>query len=427
MTNWQTKQIRNLGRVVTGKTPPKIEPHYFDGDELFVSPKDLDWDQLYVTETETRVSSKALDKFKNQVIPKNSVMFTSLSFGFGKMGIASRALLTNQQINSVVVNKENNFRFVYYLLKACTPFIFAYNSGIDTPIVPKSVFERIELRFPEFRLQSKIAAVLWAYDELIQNNKRRIALLERLAEEIYREWFVRFRFPGHEKVKLVKGVPDGWEMVKTEKAFKFTGGGTPSKEVDRYWKDGDVNWFTPSDVTAAHGIFLERSGDRCTEEGVARSSATMFPPYSVMMTSRATIGALGINLTPACTNQGFITCIPNSRYPLPLLYHWLKLSKPHFELLAGGATFAELTKGTFKKIEILTPPVPIVAEFARIESPIFGAIETHLGENGKLVETRDRLLPRLISGKLSVENRDIQFPPGMAEDLKAEPTATVHA
>src|SRR5262245_52525926 len=111
MTNWRTKQIRNLGRVVTGKTPPKIEPHYFDGDELFVSPKDLDWDQLYVTETETRVSSKALEKFKNQVIPKNSVMFTSLSFGFGKMGIASRALLTNQQINSVVVNKENDFRF----------------------------------------------------------------------------------------------------------------------------------------------------------------------------------------------------------------------------------------------------------------------------------------------------------------------------
>ena len=263
--------------------------------------------------------------------------------------------------------------------------------------------------YPSIDAQGKSAAILAAYDDMIQNNKRRIALLEKMAEEIYREWFIRLRFPGHERVKVVKGVPDGWEMVKTEKAFKFTGGGTPSKEVDRYWKDGDVNWFTPSDITAAHGIFLERSSDRCTEEGVARSSAKMFPPYSVMMTSRATIGAIGINLTPACTNQGFITCIPNSRYPLPLLYYWLKLTKPHFELLAGGATFAELTKGTFKKIEILTPPEPIVAEFARIESPIFRAIETHLGENAKLVETRDRLLPRLISGKLLVENLDIQF------------------
>jgi type I restriction enzyme S subunit len=145
----------------------------------------------------------------------------------------------------------------------------------------------------------------------------------------------------------------------------------------------------------------------------------MFPPYSVMLTSRATIGAIGINLTPACTNQGFITCIPNERYPLPYLYHWIKLAKPHFELLAVGATFAELTKGTFKRIEILTPPEPIVTEFARIESPLFGAIENHLRANRKLIEMRDKPLPRLISGKFSVENHAIQFPPGMAEETEA--------
>ena len=133
----------------------------------------------------------------------------------------------------------------------------------------------------------------------------------------------------------------------------------------------------------------------------------------------ATIGAIGINLTPACTNQGFITCIPNSRYPLPFLYHWLKLSKPHFELLAGGATLAELTKGTFKGIEILTPPEPLAARFNEFESPIFKAIETHLRENEKLAEIRDLLLPRLISGKLSVENLDIQFPPSMVEEAEA--------
>ncbi len=269
-------------------------------------------------------------------------------------------------------------------------------------------------------MQQKIAAILSAYDELIENNKRRIALLEKMAEEIYREWFVRLRFPSHEKVKFIKGVPQGWKLVKVENAFKFTGGGTPSKDVPRYWKDGEVNWFTPSDVTAAEGIFLEHSNDRCTDEGLAESSARMFPAYSVMMTSRATIGAIGINLTPACTNQGFITCIPNSQYPLPFLYHWLKLTKPHFEILAVGATFAELTKGTFKRIEILTPPESIVAEFTRIESPLFKAIENHLRANRKLIEIRNKLLPRLISGKLSVENLDVQFPLGMAEELKAE-------
>lgn len=104
-------------------------------------------------------------------------------------------------------------------------------------------------------------------------------------------------------------------------------------------------------------------------------------------------------------------------YPLPYLYYWIKLAKPHFELLAVGATFAELTKGTFKRIEILTPPAPIVSEFTRIEAPLLKAIENLLRANQKLKETRDKLLPRLISGKLSVENLAIQFPLGMAEEM----------
>ena len=277
-----------------------------------------------------------------------------------------------------------------------------------------------ELQVPDLPTQRKIAAILSAYDELIENNKRRIALLEKMAEEIYREWFVRLRFPGHKKVKVVRGVPQGWTLVKLEQAFKYTGGGTPSKDVERYWSGGDVNWFTPSDITGAEGIFLERSSAQCAEEGFKNSSAKMFPPYSVMLTSRATIGAVGINITPACTNQGFITCIPNTNYPLPYLYHWIKLAKPHFESLAVGATFAELSKGVFKRIEILTPPEPIMMEFVRMESPLLKAIEHSLCANQKLIAIRDKLLPRLISGKLSIEDLDIQFPPGMVEELNGE-------
>jgi type I restriction enzyme, S subunit len=286
--------------------------------------------------------------------------------------------------------------------------------------------QKLPIILPPFEKQMKIAAILSAYDELIENNCRRIALLEKLAEEIYREWFVRFRFLSHEKLRVVKGVPQGWTLVKLDQAFKFTGGGTPSKEVNRYWNDGDVNWFTPSDITGADGIFLERSGDQCSEEGVNNSSARMFPAYSVMLTSRATIGAIGINTTPACTNQGFITCIPNEKYPLPYLYHWLKLAKPHFELLAGGATFAELTKGTFKRIEILTPPEPIITEFTRIESPLFASIDALLRTNRKLIETRNKLLPRLISGKLSIENLNIEFPPNMIEESSITSDTTTH-
>ena len=273
--------------------------------------------------------------------------------------------------------------------------------------------KEMKLTIPSKAQQDKIAAILSAYDDLIENNKRRIALLENMAEEIYREWFVRFRFPNYKNVEFEKGIPKGWELVTLDKAFKCLGGGTPSKESNAYWKEGDINWYTPSDITGAEGFFLNSSKDKCNEEGLARSSAKMFPAYSIMMTSRATIGAIGINTTPACTNQGFITCIPNKKYPLTYLYYWFKLSKSHFVMLSGGATFPELSKTTFKRIEILTPSHEIIDEFDKIVKPIFEQVEKLLAMNESLKQSKNSLLPRLISGKLTVENLNIQFPPSM--------------
>lgn len=285
-----------------------------------------------------------------------------------------------------------------------------------------TVAKELKLRIPPRKEQDKISAILVSFNDLIANNQRRIALLESMAEQIYREWFVRMRFPGAQPDTFDKGIPLGWTNELIGTAFKFYGGATPSKDVNRYWKDGDVQWFTPTDITGAEGVFLESSAEHCTEEGLSACSATLFPAYSVMMTSRATIGAIGINTEPACTNQGFITCIPNERYPLTYLYHWLKLAKPHFEMLSGGATFAELTKGTFKRIRILTPDGAVVADFERRVRPMFDEMEALLKSNKRLKSMRDALLPRLIAGKLRVDQLDIQFPPSMrVETAEAAP------
>ena len=103
MKDWVNKPIVELGRVITGKTPPMSESKYFNGEHMFVSPKDLEYDKLYVNDTQTTITGVALKKFKNQVLSANAVMFTSLSYSFGKIGIASESCLTNQQINSVIV------------------------------------------------------------------------------------------------------------------------------------------------------------------------------------------------------------------------------------------------------------------------------------------------------------------------------------
>ncbi len=306
-------------------------------------------------------------------------------------------------------------RFLYYLFntEVVREQIRNTSSGAKVRHTSPERIYSAKVRVPSVAVQRKIAAILSAYDDLIATNQRRIELLETLAEEIYREWFVRMRFPGFGRTNITKGVPDGWEMVPTAQAFKFFGGATPSKDVRRYWDSGTVHWYTPTDITGAAGLFMDSSSELCTEEGLENCSANLFPAYSVMMTSRATIGAIGINLSPACTNQGFITCIPNERYPLSYLYHWLKLAKPHFESLSGGATFAELTKGTFKRIRILTPPSAVMAAYSVCAAPMFRQMESLIKANSRLRATRDSLLPRLISGKLKVDHLDIRMPPSM--------------
>ena len=310
--------------------------------------------------------------------------------------------------------------YIYYLLQSLHKS--GYMAVFNTQHTGVSRFQftsfknKTYLDIPEFSVQQKIAAILSAYDDLIENSNKRIALLEKAAEEIYREWFVRMRFRGWEQVKFEKGVPEDWEEIKVADAFEFTGGGTPSTSERRYWEDGTINWFTPSDITSANGVFLPESKDKCTEDGYNNSSARMFPAYSIMMTSRATIGAIGINSTPACTNQGFITCVPNDNFPLTFLYHWLKLSKPYFELLATGATFAELTKGIFKKIKILKPKKELVEQYEAKARPMFRQIESLLQEVKLLKKSRDLLLLRLISGKLPVDDLDIRFPPSMVDE-----------
>jgi type I restriction enzyme S subunit len=293
--------------------------------------------------------------------------------------------------------------------------LVAYSGGAATPIVNKSSFSAIRLKIPPPHIQKKIGFILSAYDDLIENNKRRIAILEKMAEEIYREWFVRMRFSSYAKATEDKpaesspaGLPLGWSYVPIGEAVKFTGGGTPSTTTPDFWTDGDVNWFTPTDITGAEGVFLDESSDKCTELGVRHSSATMFPAYSLMMTSRATIGAIAINTKPACTNQGFITCIPNAQYSLPYLYHWLKLNKSYFEQISSGSTFLELIKSRFKKIPILTAPPSVMTRYTELSQPILNQVEKLLSTNAVLKKTRDLLLPRLISGKLSVE--DLELP-----------------
>ncbi len=314
--------------------------------------------------------------------------------------------------------KDHKFD-LYYLSKLLGEIgLEDLNSDAAVPGLNREIALSQEVLIPSPVVQRKIATILSAYDDLTENNLRRIKILEGIAQNLYREWFVNFRFPGYENARFVDSplgkIPEGWEIGTVEKTFTILGGGTPSKKVDKYWNNGEINWYTPSDLTAAKSMFIDESIHKITELGLKKSSAKLFPPFSVMMTSRATLGVVSINTTEACTNQGFITCIPNERFPLYFLYFWLKENVDNFINHASGATFKEISKGVFKTIELIIPPVEITDQFEIIIQAMGYEILNLQRKNKNLRQTRDLLLPKLISGEVDVSELDIHIPEEVA-------------
>lgn len=287
--------------------------------------------------------------------------------------------------------------------------IRGYGSGSTVEHMRLGDIPELRINIPDLPTQKKIAGILSAYDDLIENNLRRIKILEEMAQSLYREWFVHFRIPPEvltkaglsPEIKFVDSpmgqIPEGWEVKKVGDSFDITGGGTPSKKVDEYWQGGTIQWYSPRDLTAEGTMFMDQSASQITELGLKKSSARLFPENSVMLTSRATIGAVSINTTPACTNQGFITCLPNDKVPLYFLYQWTQANVDLFISHASGATFKEISKSVFRTLNFLMPPHKLVGQYEKLVSPISEQLLNLQRRNKNLPLTRDLLLPNFFS------------------------------
>ncbi|MBK7304991.1 MAG: restriction endonuclease subunit S [Saprospiraceae bacterium] len=405
MTNWEKYTIGDLCEVGRGSSPrPIIDQRYFKGGTIpWIKIADATSSGKYIYETNEHVNefgasfSRYLDK-GSLIIAASGVSLGQIKF-LGVKGCIHDGWLYTSNFKDELINKE----FLYYFLIYYSEGFHNFSSGAAIQNINTDILRKTIIALPPISVQETIVSIISAYDDLIEVNNQRIKLLEETARELYKEWFVRMRFPGYKKAKFVKGVPEGWEVKRIAEVFDVLGGGTPSTEKPEYWS-GNVNWFTPTDITGASGIFLSESSNKISEKGLKESSAKLFPAYSIMMTSRATIGAVGINTTPGCTNQGFITCLPNKSIPYTFLYFWILLNKEVFEMLGTGSTFLEITNGSFMKIKMLLPKLDMLNQFHKMSVPMFQQIEIFQEQNTQLRQIRDRLLPRLISGKLEVKN-----------------------
>lgn len=255
---------------------------------------------------------------------------------------------------------------------------------------------------PPMHIQHRIADILSAYDDLIEVNQKQIRLLEEAARRLYREWFVDLRFPGHEDTPITDGIPAGWSKTHISEICQMVSGGTPSTKVESYYSNGSIPWVTPTDITQNKALFFLDTEKKITEDGLHHSSAKMVPAGTILMTSRASVGYFGMCDFEVCTNQGFISCIPNqSNLQMFLLFN-LKNRIGEIRQKAGGSTYLEIRKTTLGTFDILIPSAPILQLFQNITQSIFQKERSLLKTNKLLQEARDRLLPKLMNGEIEV-------------------------
>lgn len=345
------------------------------------------------------------------VLEADDLVVAMTEQGLGLLGSSAlipegQTYLHNQRIGLVDEIDPEVFdkRFLYYLFNTYNVRGQISGSASGTKVrhtSPERIY-RVVVSIPDVKTQQKISETIRDYDDLIENNLRRIALLEEAARLLFREWFVHFRFPGHEHVRIVDGVPEGWQNLTFDDACEAVGGGTPSTKVPEYWENGDVTWITPTDITRNSCLALLDGQKKITELGLKKSSAKMVPPNTILMTSRASIGFFGMIDREVCTNQGFINIIPNDpNHRMYLLFNLLNRVE-EIRGHASGSTYAEISKSKFKALPVIVPVDHLVEEFEQRAWEIISQVRVLHTQNLKLAEARDLLLPRLMDGRIEV-------------------------
>ena len=247
--------------------------------------------------------------------------------------------------------------------------------------------------------QQTIAAILSAYDNLIENNRRRIQLLEQAARLLFKEWFVHLRFPGHEHVKIIDGVPEGWETKTAFEVMDVLSGGTPKTKVPEYW-DGEIPFFTPKDTTDyAYAFSTEKT---LTEEGLRNCNSKLYPKDTVFITARGTVGKINLAQTGMAMNQSCYALVAKPPINQHYLYFALLEGVEQFRSRAVGAVFDAIIRDTFKLIPFVIPDRRSIQLFSGYASPILQQIDVVSKEMRKLVQARDLLLPRLMNGDVVI-------------------------
>lgn len=288
-----------------------------------------------------------------------------------------------------------------------------YVSGSALPRIILKNFSNIEIPYIDITKQRKIVKVLKTIDDKIDNNDKIIKELEKLIKEIYDYWFMQYEFPNNENKSyrlsggkmiwnelLKKEIPEGWECGVIKDMGVVVAGGTPSTKHTEYYAQNGISWITPKDLSETTDKYIYKGERDISELGLKNSSATVLPKGTILLTSRAPIGYLGIAAQDVTTNQGFKSIIPKDEFGSEYTYYTIKSIINYLKKLGVGSTFAEISKENLENVKITIPKLDIIKKFnnkIKVSAQKMHLLEI---ENKELIQLKEYLLPLLINGQV---------------------------
>ena len=328
----------------------------------------------------------------------------------------------------VIAEKQNvsDGLFAYYLTRSSEFRSFAIGHMEGTSgrqRVPTAAVAKFQFRLPPLPEQKAIAHILGTLDDKIELNRRMNATLEAMARALFQSWFVDFDpvrakldgrkpagldaataalFPTHFQDSSIGHIPQGWTVEPVGEVVECVGGGTPSTAEPKYWEAGTHHWTTPKDFSSLQAPVLLDTDRKLTDAGVAKISSGLLPAGALLLSSRAPVGYLAIAAMPVAINQGFIAIKCNERASNFFMLNWCQTNMAEIESRATGTTFAEISKTNFRPILVELPPKELMAAFTEKVAPLYAQITANLQQSHTLATIRDALLPKLLSGKLTI-------------------------
>ena len=399
-------------RVVSGGTPSRSAPEYFDGGTIPWM-KTGEVKKGFVYSTAEHITELGLENSSAKLIPAKSVIVAMYGDGdtAGNVAINMVPLTTNQACCNFVIDPARaDYRFLYYYLKGNYGNLVNLKLGGSQQNLNAATLKRFPVPAIPVPAQTKIAAMLSAYDDLIANNQRRIALLETMAEDIYREWFVRMRFPGHKAARLVHGLPDGWVERFVSDVADINGHSV------RRGREPEVIRYV--DISSVGTDEMAESEELAYRDAPGRARRLVRHGDVLWSSVRPGNMAYCLVIEPPANlvaSTGFAVISPKQGTPFTYLYKAVTTQNftDQMVAVAKGSAYPATSFGDFGKARIVWPNADLLDKFDQMTRPMYESAAGLRKVSANLRKQRDALLPRLISGKLTVDHLDIRMSPSM--------------